>query len=78
MSKSVESQGEAKAEPSKTKLPKPTPRMHIDEFLLNSDLRREQMAGFRVFVGSIYNSEKDWKAKLEEYNNRKYQGGVSE
>ena len=71
-----EVQREVKEEVQSKKTLKPKPRMHIDEFLLNSDLRAEQKAGFRVFVGKLYSSESEWKTKLEEYKNRRYEGGA--
>ena len=75
--KTKEKQIESKEKPQVRKLQKPSPRMCIDEFLINSDLRAEHKAGFRVFAGKTYNSEKEWKAKLEEYKSRKYEGGVT-
>lgn len=65
-------------EPQRLKPATPTPMIHIDEFLLSSKMRPEQKAGFRVYAGKLYGTEKGWKDKLAEYDDRKYRGGSTE
>jgi hypothetical protein len=47
------------------------PRVHIGEFLFNSDLSDMRKGAFRVFVeGKEWMSTDEWQSKLEEFQSK--------
>ena len=51
---------------------KSTRKMHLKEFIAGKGLKREFIAGFKMYLNGVeYLSEKDWETTLDKYIHRK-------